>query len=449
MDALTASANTKKEPKKRKRRTSVSKDSAGSPPQSPSLTTSQQNVPTPTSPMKNITLPKFYQDTLETTEKPENDTASPIREEESEEAGSGTPTDTGEPPSKKRTEDAIQMVDGAPLKGVLLHTKRPGPKKSIRWKPDNDLVEVQYFELDETERVNVTKNFIDMARMELSGEREALIMSRKLQNEDLMDSHTAWRIPIMIDLPAPLAVPGSKSLEKDIQFAREKIVLQALYFSKNMLPESPAEPDPENHQMTDPIMIPLEDPENSTEEDLRGTPWPEPKGSPPPEQTTIVPNIFPNLQQNTLANFANVPPPGFQGVPAFAGPGNFMPPNMMPNPAGQMINPHVPPPDMMNQMPMFRPGGQPPNPMMNENFPMQYNQNQMNMFPPNNFNMRGRGSFRRGGGGPWVRMNGPGPGWHNRGGGNMGPHRGGRFCKNVKNHGYCKNINNCPFIHPN
>lgn len=38
------------------------------------------------------------------------------------------------------------------MKGVLIYHKlRRGPKKSVRWKTDN-LEDIRYFELDETER---------------------------------------------------------------------------------------------------------------------------------------------------------------------------------------------------------------------------------------------------------------------------------------------------------
>lgn len=39
---------------------------------------------------------------------------------------------------------------------------------------------MRYFELDETERVNVTKTFTDMKQMEKQNEREAFQMARKL-----------------------------------------------------------------------------------------------------------------------------------------------------------------------------------------------------------------------------------------------------------------------------
>lgn len=70
----------------------------------------------------------------------------------------------------------IRYVDG--LKSVLLLQKRKGPKKILKWK--TDLESIRYFELDETERVNVTKTFTDMKQMEKQNEREAFQMARKL-----------------------------------------------------------------------------------------------------------------------------------------------------------------------------------------------------------------------------------------------------------------------------
>ncbi|RZC36941.1 serine/threonine-protein phosphatase 1 regulatory subunit 10-like [Asbolus verrucosus] len=439
MDALTASATTKKEPKKRKRRPSVSKDV----PESPTT----QEPQTPSSPvtspigLRNIAAPNFYQDTLETEQISEE------KEESKEEnvERSGTPIEN---------EMERPKTEGG-LKGALVYTKKKGPKKSVKFN-DNNLTQIRYFELDETERVNVTKNFMDMAKMEMTSEREALQLSRKLPNEDVMEPQTMWRLPYLIDQNDPLAVPGCKSLEKDIQFAREKSVLQALYFDKRKIPDSADEPIPENHQISDPIIIPLEDAE-SQEMDLRNTPWPEPKGSPPPMQDNLPPQIFSNMPM-PFQNFAHGAPPSFQGMPPRfgpqGGPGVFGgPPNILPN--GNMMGPPNmgPPPEVMHQSHLnpnaFGPGPDNFNPMMNDNnFQMPFNPPNMGMFPPNNFNMNrggGRGGgYRRGGNnnGPWIRMNGPGN-WNRGGGGGRG-----RLCKNVKNHGFCRNMDKCPFIHP-
>ncbi|XP_023024330.2 uncharacterized protein [Leptinotarsa decemlineata] len=365
MDAITA-ATTKKEPKKRKRRPSVTKDAS---PQSPSSSPSREQPQTPTSPtqtgantsplgLKNIAPINFYQDTLtevkeeekpdvvengvskNAEEKMETDAQDNVKEELSGGSPPATPTD--EIPEEAELGTKRTNTDGE-LKGVLLHTKKTGPKRSISWKSEADLVEIRYFELDETERVNVTKTFGDMAKMDISSEREALQLSRKLGGEDTMEPQIMWRIPFIIDQDDPLAVPGNKSLEKDIQFAREKNVLQALYFDKRRIPNSPEEPIPENHQMSDPIHIPLEDPE-SQDIDLRSTPWPEPKGMAP---EPVMQPVLMNIQGPFNPQFNSMPPPSFQGMPPrFAGPGgpmgpgipnNFVPPNVMPG--GNMMGP--------------------------------------------------------------------------------------------------------------
>ncbi|KAJ8945454.1 hypothetical protein NQ314_009206 [Rhamnusium bicolor] len=459
MDALTASATAKKEPKKRKRKLSVTKDCP-----SPSSSPANESPQIPTSPLqnaannspslglKNIAPINFYQDTLSTEEATEN-VENGDKEDTSEnnennvevtEQNKETPASPTTPTDDNNEEEPIEpkkaKLEGG-LKGVLLYAKKKGPKRTISWKAETDLVEIRYFELDETERVNVTKTFGDMAKMEMSSEREALQLSRKNVGEDTMESQIMWRLPYLIEQPEPLAVPGHKSLEKDIQFAREKSILQFLYFDKRRIPDSPEEPIPENHQMSDPVLIPLEDPD-SQEIDLRNTPWPEPKGSPPQVEPQMPPHIFPNIPGPFNPPFNNVPPPQFPGIPPrFSGPGgpigpapvvpgNFVPPNVM---NGNMIGPPNmgPPNDMMNQGPinpnMFPPGPVPEGYGPGPDFPMFGNQNppnNLNMFPPNNFNNHRQGNrgggFRRGGGnnGNWVRMNGPGN-WK-RGGGHRG-----------------------------
>jgi len=49
-----------------------------------------------------------------------------------------------------------------------------------------------------------------------------------------MEERTRWKPLIPIDQPPPLVEPGKDSKEKDIQYAREKGILQALYFNRSM-----------------------------------------------------------------------------------------------------------------------------------------------------------------------------------------------------------------------
>lgn len=78
---------------------------------------------------------------------------------------------------EKDSESALPIKSDV-LKSVLVLQKKKGPKKSLKWK--TDLESIRYFELDETERVNVTKTFTDMKLMEKQNEREAFQMARKL-----------------------------------------------------------------------------------------------------------------------------------------------------------------------------------------------------------------------------------------------------------------------------
>lgn len=91
---------------------------------------------------------------------------------------SESPEDASSDSSKKDSSyPEIRYVDG--LRSVLLLQKRKGPKKVLKWK--TDLESIRYFELDETERVNVTKTFTDMKQIEKQNEREAFQMARKLR----------------------------------------------------------------------------------------------------------------------------------------------------------------------------------------------------------------------------------------------------------------------------
>lgn len=306
---------------------------------------------------------QFYQDTLETDEDKEDkeraqndkDDDSPddkvnnkgVNDEDDERSRTPTCDDDSEevkaPASPDDPEDSgraptpnedIRYVDG--LRSVLLLQKRKGPKKSLKWK--TDLESVRYFELDETERVNVTKTFTDAKNMEKMNEREAFQMARKLSTEDLMEEKTRWKALIPIDLPAPLADPGKDSKEKDIQYAREKGILQALYFNRNMIPDSPAEPDEERHHIfTDPKIIPLDDiSENASKDsdkDFTAVPWPEPK---PQQATPVIPNVhFPTFPQH------NQVIPGMP-MPNQMGPMN-MPPQQIPPPMIQPPMNHMQP----------------------------------------------------------------------------------------------------------
>lgn len=477
MDALNASATNKKEPKKRKRRTSGSKDgnvpNDGSPPHTPSTATS------PNSEGKSVP-PRFYQDTLETDENKEKISENTFDGKENMEV---TIDDKSPEESVDSTEPHTLTING--LKGVLCYHKRKGPKKSIKWKPDSELEEIQYFELDETERVNVTKTFTDMKYLERIHEREAFQKGRNLSNDDVMEERTSWRPLIPIETEGQIQVEhGKNSKEKDIQAMRQKGTLQPLYFHKAMIPDSPLEPEPETHPYSEPTVIPLDDITGNQDNvsDFRNMPWPEAKGNAPPSSNNLnVPAMFPP----NIAQFPNTfPNPQFPNVSGFQGPNmvpsdwqNGVPPHIMGNGMpGPMATPSlapgalppgsippgimIPPENMMMGPDMF--GG--PNPMYNvppegfnmqpNMFPIDFNNMSGPQGPPGPDGFPGSGNFR----GAMRGGRGTGGHWRGKGGGNWegpqrgrgGHSRGGRkaVCIYFQRKGSCRQGDNCSFLHP-
>ncbi|CAH2066527.1 unnamed protein product, partial [Iphiclides podalirius] len=366
MDALNASATNKKEPKKRKRRTSGSRDgnapNEASPPHTPTSITS------PNSESKSVP-PRFYQDTLETDDKQ----TVPEKITENEEPENDKEAERETPEKVEISEPHTLTING--LKGVLCYHKRKGPKKTIKWKPDSELEEIQYFELDETERVNVTKTFTDMKYLERINEREAFEKARNLSTDDVMEERTSWKPLILIDLDGQIQVEyGKNSKEKDIQAIRQKGTLQPLYFHKSMIPDSPIEPEPETHTYSEPTIIPLDDVTGNQDNisDFRNMPWPEPRGNAPPSSNTNmnVPSIFPPNMAQFPTNFPGTQfpgvPPGFQGSP------------VVPTDWQNGIPPHIMPNGIPGPMPTT---GLPPGPMPPGNMPPGM------MIPPDNMMM--------------------------------------------------------------
>lgn len=529
MDALTASTKSK-EPRKRKRRASITKEgSSEAKKQEVTNADNRESTPPPASPSNTeekspVAIKpnfKFYQDTLEieedkdqrekeiedeskrdkdqmldeekdnrddddsrsNTPTPEEDVEE-IKDVESPEDASSVVSDSG----KKDSYPEIRYVDG--LKSVLLLQKRKGPKKVLKWK--TDLESIRYFELDETERVNVTKTFTDMKQMEKQNEREAFQMARKLNTEDLMEEKTRWKPLIPVDLPPPLVEPGKDSKEKDVQYAREKGILQALYFNRSMIPDSAAEPDEERHHvMTDPKIIPLDDltGNKESEKDFTAVPWPEPKPQPPQPSTVTTfhyPTTYPHNQQNMLTTMGPqstmgpmpqipqqmmapthmapmsqeiaAPIPTAGGGGWRTGDGKVLVPDVAMNPMANMSGGFN---QGMEGGPMVPPGMMGPPPMYNqENYGMMcpddmgYNNFQGPPGPmygpgPNFPGPRGAHMHNRGRGGPGWGYRGPvRGGWRGVGGGWRGSGKQPPVCRQFSKNGYCRVGDKCQYLHP-
>ena len=177
------------------------------------------------------------------------------------------------------------------VRGILVLTKGPKRTRRIKWRPQESLVEVEYFELDETERVNVNKlKFEEARKNEAIAEKAKMLQKQNAVVED----NRPWLGMKPIECELPEIDYGGNSNEKKEQEQRENKVLQILFFN-NKLPNDPSEPDAAGGARIVTKPIPLED--TSGDEaytDYSGEPWPAPIQE--KENTPVFDNLLNNMQ---------------------------------------------------------------------------------------------------------------------------------------------------------
>lgn len=341
--------------------------------------------------------------------------SSPVEEEEDDE------------PEEKRAPGIGTGEDGPPGIIKIPNRVRKRAKRSIRWRSDEELVDIFYFPLEENERVNVTKTFMEQKHMEHIHERNAMLGRRQ-------DEQTSWRPLIVID-NVPEIQYSYKSLEAKIQMEREKNTLQEVFFDGRSMSDSPQEPDFEHVDMTEPATIPLEDVTGNTDSitSFRDLAWPAPKGDQP---QFVSHGGFANIFNNVGPNISIPPAPvinplaglNLSALPHDNPALNFMGIIQTAATAAAGIAPFMqPPPMIQNNYQSNSSGGN------NSNFNRNVNNYSTGNSSNNNNNSRNRSGS--GGGSNWVRGNA-----------NQNMRRG--MCHQYQRTGFCRNRNSgCPYIH--
>lgn len=293
MDAISARAESNKSGKK-KRRPSSGGDSKDVPPNPPKnldddVMTSEQQSEIPTTPEEDKKpVFNFYRDTLDDEDDDDSIVTAAAVERESGGGEAGVTIKMEEDPSEAGS-FTPQENDGKVKSALVLIRPRNRPKKNVRWREEDELREFHFFEMDETERVNVTKqqkDFTELSCNEKLMERSFLKM-RQDQDEEhghlMQQKHQQqWKM-MKIIFSTEVLTPPVISTEKGDQEEREKNVLGLFLPPGAILPDTGLEPDvqiPDEKSKEEPIQIPVEDVISITKVcDYRTHSWPDPKGS--------------------------------------------------------------------------------------------------------------------------------------------------------------------------
>uniref|UniRef100_A0A3Q0RW90 Serine/threonine-protein phosphatase 1 regulatory subunit 10 n=1 Tax=Amphilophus citrinellus TaxID=61819 RepID=A0A3Q0RW90_AMPCI len=190
---------------------------------------------------------------------PENAASTTPADENQEPEQPGTPVPSEDPEASDNGEKPNALAEPRGEEEESL-TKKGKKKKTVHWAEEEQLKHYFYFDLDETERVNVNKikDFGEAAKRELMMDRQTFEMARR-HSHDTMEERVPWTPPRPLTLAGSLVTPGANSTEKLTQRDREMGILQEIFLSKESVPDSPHEPDPEPYEPMPPRLIPLDE----------------------------------------------------------------------------------------------------------------------------------------------------------------------------------------------
>ena len=222
--------------------------------------TSKENINLTVSPTKQVSSEKVGKDGKEA----EMDTDSPTETEEKLIAKVEDVAEAKEPEVKKVPRDPSLGP-----KPILIYIRAGKKTNRVKFKDDDNLVQVEYFEVEDGERTNFRKQqdaerYQDYAKIEMIREKMTFQKLRGFSDAPAgVEVDDSWRLA-SFEYPGSfdqslLFGRGKNSTERETQNKREVSVLAELQFDRSKIPYSPKEPDREHYELKEPIVIPLGD----------------------------------------------------------------------------------------------------------------------------------------------------------------------------------------------